>query len=700
MTDDTKVTLKINGKEVTAERGTKLIEVAKESGVEVPHFCYHKKLSIPANCRMCMVEVKGAPKPLPSCYTEVAQDMEVFTNSEIAQKAQKGVMELLLINHPLDCPICDQGGMCDLQDLAVGYGSDRSRYIEAKRAVPDKNLGPLIRTVMTRCIHCTRCIRFATEVAGVPEMGATGRGEEMQVGTYVEKALESELSGNMIDLCPVGALCSKPYSFTGRPWEMEETPSIDVMDALGSHIKVYHRDGKVMRIDPRPCDEINEEWISDTARFSYDGLYNNRLTTPYIQEKGKLVSTGWDNAFEKIKTAVKKSKPEAIAGLSGKMLSAEDLFSFRAFMKDVLKTDHIDGRLGGQFLPTLEERNLYTFGNGVESIDESDFILLIGTDPKLEAPVLNARLRKATQRGVEVALLGTEVNLTYPITYLGNTPQILLSVIAGEHALSKKLQKAQKPMVILGAEACLGRVDGVSLLKTVQDLAEQYGITTKQWNGFNVLHQNPGSVTALDLGVFPQKEHLSQAPKDSAEIAKAAKKGALDLLVLYGDVNLPVADLRKAKTVIYIGTHSSVYAQMADIVLPVAAYTEKNALWVNTEGRIQEGKRAVMPPLQAKEDWKVFRALSGVLGAELPFNTQKQLRAQLEEVLPLYKERGVLTHAKGRLDHAGQLSDEPFKLPVTQFYKTNEVLQASSVMTQTQDLANARKEAQLQKKVG
>lgn len=695
MSNDNQVTLKIDGKEVTVPQGTPLIEAARENGIEIPHFCYHKRLSVPANCRMCMVEVKGAPKPMPSCYTQAQPDMEVFTHSEIAENAQKGVMELLLINHPLDCPICDQGGMCDLQDMAVAYGSDRSRYMEAKRAVPDKNLGPLIRTVMTRCIHCTRCIRFATEVAGVEEMGATGRGEEMEVGTYVEKALESELSGNMIDLCPVGALCSKPYSFTARPWELEHTDSIDVMDALGSHVRVYHRGGRVMRIDPIECEEINEEWLSDAGRFSYDGLNRHRILTPMTRKGKNLEGTSWPEAFEKIKKLVKGVKPANIAGLAGDTFAAEDLYSFNAFMKETLKTDNVDARTDGSTITNEGDRCKYVFGSTIAGIDEADFVLLVGANPRLEVPVLNARIRKNVIAGkAEVAAVGERYDLTYDVDWAENTARTVAAIAAGEHPLAKKLKKAKNPMIIVGGKAVLARPDAPQIMRLLHKISEESGVVAKQWNGFNVLHQKPGRVAALDLGVYPEKKG-----KDTKQILKAIKDGKIDVLVLYGDPEIPVADLQKAKKIIYIGTNNGAYTDIADVALPAAAYTEKSALWVNTEGRVQEGLKAVPAPMQAKEDWKIFRALSEQIADPLPFDTQAQLREQIAEKASQYAQVGqVIPHEWKEFGMPGEVSDEPFEAPVKQFYKNNEIMRASQVMTECQDLSNARREARDEQK--
>jgi NADH-quinone oxidoreductase subunit G len=614
--------------------------------------------------------------------------MVVKTQSERTINARKGVMEFLLINHPLDCPICDQGGECDLQDIAVSYGSDRSRFAEAKRAVADKDIGPLIETVMTRCIHCTRCIRFATEVAGVPEMGATGRGENMQVGTYVEEALASELSGNMIDLCPVGALTSKPYEFTARPWELKRTDSIDVMDALGSHIRIDHRDGKVMRIVPRECDAINEEWISDAARFSYDGLVTDRLTHPMVRKGKKLTPVSWSEAFNAVAEAAKGLRKNRIAGLAGNILSAEDMYAFNAFMKTTLGTDNVDCRTNGLTIDG-KVRAAYIMNTPVADLDKVDAVLLVGCNPRLEAPVLNARLRKGvTKRRMKVASIGAPMDLTYPVKHLGDDPKLLDAILDGTHPFAEVLREATNGVIMVGARAVMTRADSQQLLDKAREIAEMYGFVRPEWNGFNVLHQSTGRITGLDLGVYPQQDGYH-----SQGIVEAIKGGKIDLLVLHGESQRPAEELAGAWCTVFIGTHDSPYAQMADIVLPAAAYTEKNALWTNVEGRVQEGRMAVRPPMEAKEDWKIYRALSEVMGHTLPFDTQTQLRTLIAKVNKAYAAENI-----GKIVRAdwlpfgmsGSVRDEALAVPVQVYYQTNEVLRASAVMRDCQDLADKR----------
>jgi NADH-quinone oxidoreductase subunit G len=682
------VKVTIDGQTVEVPKGSTIIQAAKKLDIEIPHFCYHDRLSVAGNCRMCLVDLEGAPKPVASCAWPVAENMVVNTKSERTLNARKGVMEFLLINHPLDCPICDQGGECDLQDIAVSYGSDRTRYHEAKRAVADKNIGPLIETVMTRCIHCTRCIRFATEVAGVPEMGATGRGENMEVGTYVEEALSSELSGNMIDLCPVGALTSKPYEFTARAWELRQTDSIDVMDGMGSHIRIDHRDGKVMRITPRECDEINEEWISDTARFSYDGLVKDRLTHPIVRKSGQLKATTWPQAFDEIAHAVKGIRKNRIAGIAGNTLCAEDLFAFNMFMKDTLGTDNVDCRTNGLTI-TGGVRSAYTLNTPIAKFDEVDAVLLIGCDPRLEAPVLNARLRKGVQkRGMKVASIGAPVDLGYASTDLGNTPKLLDDILEGKHPFADVLRDATNGIILVGARAVLTRPDSLQVLDKSREIAEMYGFVRPEWNGFNVISQVTGRTTGLDLSVYPEKDgyHVHGT-------LEALKSGKIDLLVIHGESHRAAEDFKGAKFTVYIGTHDSPYAQIADVVLPAAAYTEKNGLWTNIEGRVQEGHAAVRPPMEAKEDWKIYRALSEVLGHKLPFDTQTQLRGLIGKSHKAYAAEniGKITREPWQtFGVSGSVRDEPFIQPVRSFYQTNEIMRASDVMKECQDIADNR----------
>lgn len=672
------ITLTIDGKQTTVPAGSSIMDAAKSLDIEIPHFCFHKRLSVAGNCRMCLVQVEGGPpKPTASCCFPAGDGMVVHTQSEMVKEARKGVMEFLLINHPLDCPICDQAGECDLQDISVSYGSDQSHYNELKRAVEDKDIGPKIKTVMTRCIHCTRCIRFATEVAGVQEMGATFRGENMSVGTYVESALQSELAGNMIDLCPVGALTSKPYAFTGRNWELIKTPSVDIMDAVGSNIEVHSRAGKVMRVIPRENDIVNEEWISDTARFSYDGLYEDRITSPLIKKGKKFTSVGWKKAVETVLSKLKGNKN--IAGLAGDLHSVEDLFAFNAFMKQTLESDNVDARMNG-FALDGSFRPSYLFNSSIEGIDSADAIILIGSNPRLEAPIINARIRKnVVKRNLPVYMLGSEVDLTYAYKLIGTKPEDLVALNESKSAIFKELKKFEKPMLVIGADT-LGRKDALAIYKEAEKLADSIGALSSNWTGLNVLHNKPSGVAALDMNVYPEGKGM-----DVAKTVKALEKGDVDTLILYGESEYVTAEqLKGAKFTIYIGSHKGSYADIADVVLPVTPYTEKEAWWVNTEGRLQEAKAAVAPLMNAKEDWKVFRHLSGEMDKALPFNSLDELRAQIVEKHPEYKYVGTLAPAQKWVSIAGKgkVLKKSFEETVNDFYKSNEILRASKVMTE------------------
>lgn len=693
MSENNTVTLTIDGKQTTVPQGSSLMDAAKSLNIEVPHFCFHKRLSVAGNCRMCLVEVEGGPpKPTASCCFPAGDGMVVHTQSKMVKEARKGVMEFLLINHPLDCPICDQAGECDLQDISVSYGSDQSHYAEMKRAVEDKDIGPKIKTVMTRCIHCTRCIRFATEVAGVEEMGATFRGENMSVGTYVESALQSELAGNMIDLCPVGALTSKPYAFTGRSWELIKTPSVDIMDAVGSNIEIHSRAGKVMRVIPRENDSVNEEWISDTARFSYDGLYEDRITSPLLKKNKKFTAIGWKKAVETLLPKLKSKKE--IAGLAGDLHAVEDLFAFNAFMKETLETDHVDARVAG-FKLDGSFRPSYLFNSSIEGIDNADAVLFIGTNPRLEAPIINARVRKnVVSRNLPVYMLGAEVDLSYPYKLVGTTPEDLLNLNDKKSAIFKELKKYEKPMIVIGADT-VGRKDGLVLYKEAEKLADSIGALSSNWTGLNVLHNKPSSVASLDMKVHPEGKGM-----DAEKIIKALEKGKVDTLVLYGEsASVPAEKLKGAKFTVFIGSHKGEYADIADLVLPVTPYTEKDAWWVNTEGRVQEAKAAVQPLMNAKEDWKVFRHISGELGNPLAFNSLDELRATIVEKHPVYKYVGGLAPAEKWVSVAapGKVLKKAFEETVTNFYKSNEILKASKVMTDcaksTADKNNAMRKA-------
>ncbi|MDA0366921.1 MAG: NADH-quinone oxidoreductase subunit NuoG [Proteobacteria bacterium] len=668
------LTLNIDGNEITVEDGLTVLQACEIAGAEVPRFCYHDRLSIAGNCRMCLVEMEKSPKPIASCAMPVANGMVIYTNSASVKKAREGVMEFLLINHPLDCPICDQGGECDLQDQAMAFGRDRNRYIENKRAVKDKDLGPLVKTIMTRCIHCTRCIRFATEVAGVDELGATGRGEEMEVGTYVERALTSELSGNIIDLCPVGALTSKPYSFTARSWELRKTQTIDVMDAVGSNIRVDARGREIMRVLPRLNEEINEEWISDKTRFACDGLQRGRLDRPYVRKDGKLVAVSWAEAFETIANRIRSLDGARIAAIAGDLVDAEAMVALKDLM-GALGSQHIDCRQDGAKLDP-KVRASYLFNSGIAGIEDSDALLLIGTNPRWEAPLVNARIRKRWLVGnYLIGLVGERRDLTYQTDHLGAGPESLRDIL-NDGAFSDALKKAQRPMLIVG-QGALARPDGAAILDMARELAEKYGFITDDWNGFNVLHTAAARVGGLDLGFVPGPNG-----QDVNGILAGVESGSIEVVYLMGADELDMKRLQKA-FVIYQGHHGDAGAAGADVVLPGAAYTEKAGTYVNTEGRVQRALRAAFPPGEAREDWAIIRALSERLRHQLPYDTLEQVRERLVAVAASFGEPDVLPVLPWKtFGMAGETTAQPFVTPITDFYLTNAVSRASETMNQ------------------
>jgi NADH-quinone oxidoreductase subunit G len=673
-----------------------LLQACEAAGAEIPRFCFHERLSIAGNCRMCLIEVKGGPpKPVASCAMTVrdlrpgpnGEPPEMFTKSKMVKKAREGVMEFLLINHPLDCPICDQGGECDLQDQAMAYGVDGSRFVENKRAVEDKYIGPLVKTIMTRCIHCTRCIRFSAEVPGVPDLGATGRGEDMEITTYLEKAMSSELQGNVIDLCPVGALTSRPYEFQARPWELVKTESIDVMDALGSAIRVDTRGREVMRILPRLNEAVNEEWISDKTRFIWDGLRTQRLDRPYVRRDGRLVAATWGEAFSAIAGRVAATTSDRIGAIAGDLAAVEEMFALKQLMAS-LGVKNLDGRGAGEKHSPALGRASYIFNPTIAGIDHADAILIIGADPRHEAAVLNARIRKRwREAGVPVALIGEAVDLTYPYEHLGAGPQTLADVAAGAHAFAKVLGAAKRPLILLG-QGALARSDGPEVLALAAKIAIG-GEREEDWNGLAILHTAAARVGALDLGFVPGENGL-----DTIGMVAAAATKSLDVLFLLGADEIAMNALGSA-FVVYIGTHGDNGAHRADVILPGAAYTEKSGTYVNTEGRVQMAARAGFPPGDAREDWAILRALSDVLGKRLPFDSLAELRAHLYAAYPHFGrvdqiEAGSLDSVKALAGYNGKTSTEPFKNVIEDFYLTNPIARASAVMAECSALAASR----------
>ena len=664
---------KVNGVEVEFEPGMTVLQVAELAGEEIPRFCYHERLSIAGNCRMCLVEVKpGPPKPQASCALPAADNQEIFTNTPMVKKAREGVMEFLLINHPLDCPICDQGGECAVQDQAVGYGRDDSRFALNKRAVEEKAMGPLINTVMTRCIQCTRCVRFITEVAGVPEIGLISRGEDVEITTYLGSAVTSELSGNVIDLCPVGALTSKPYAFNARPWELKKTETVDVMDAMGAAIRVDSRGPAVLRVLPRINEDVNEEWISDKTRFAVDGLSRQRLDTPYIRENGRLRPASWKEALDLAAARLSAAAPGRVGAIAGDLQDAESMKAtldlFRA-----LGSANTDCRQDGMALGA-GPRESWLFNAAIAGLEEADVVLLVGTNPRFEAPVLNARLRRRWLAGaLQVGLVGEAADLTYEFEHLGDTAAALATLAKSRSGFAKVLKGAKAPALVIGAGALSGP-DGAAVAHAAAQVAKAFGMS------WNVLHTAASRVGGLDMGFIPGEGGL--------DARAMTAKGALDVLFLLGadEIDLSASDAFR----IYLGSHGDAGAHAADLILPGAAYTEKDGLYVNLEGRVQLGQRAVFPKGEAREDWTILRALSERLGKTLPYDTLDQLRARLFAEHPTF---GQIDWApKGQADLSaigapGDLGDAPLASAVKAFHLTNPVARASVTMAECAALA-------------
>jgi len=674
---------KVNGVEVEFEPGMTVLQVAELAGEEIPRFCYHERLSIAGNCRMCLVEVKpGPPKPQASCALPAADNQEIFTRTPMVKKAREGVMEFLLINHPLDCPICDQGGECDLQDQAMGYGRDDTRYEENKRAVEEKEMGPLIKTVMTRCIQCTRCVRFITEVAGVPEIGLISRGEDVEITTYLGAAVTSELSGNVNDLCPVGALTHRPWAFNYRPWELKKTQSVDVMDALGSAIRVDSRGAAVLRVLPRINEDINEEWLSDKSRYAVDGLGRQRLDRPYVRQNGRLAPASWPEAFAAIAEKVAATSADRIGVVAGDLQDAESLKAALDLFT-ALGVKNLDCRQDGSALGS-GPREGWLFNSTLAGIESADVVLIVGANPRLEAPVFNTRLRKQWVAGqTRIGVIGEQADLTYQYDYLGAGPATVAGLAKSRSDFAKAFKAAERPAIIIG-QGALAREDGAAVLKALASLAASVKLVREGWNGWNVLHGAAARVAGLDMGFVPGEGALSTRDM--------LKPGALDLLFLLGADECE-ASASGAFTV-YLGSHGDRGAHKADVILPGAAYTEKNGLYVNTEGRVQMGERAVFPKGEAREDWAILRALSDRLGKTLPYDSLDQLRAKLFADHPTF---GQIDFAPGSiptlfdlsaLGAEGELSETPFKSAVEAFHLTNPIARASVTMAECAALAS------------
>ncbi len=657
--------LKVNDIEVEVEEGLTVLQACEKAGVEIPRFCYHEKLSIAGNCRMCLVEIEKSPKPIASCAMPAAEGMVIKTNTPKIEKSRKGVMEFLLANHPLDCPVCDQGGECDLQDQSMFYGIDKSRFKENKRAVPDKNMGPLIKTQMTRCIHCTRCIRFATEIAGVPELGAIGRGEDMQITTYLEKSIQSELSGNVIDLCPVGALTSKPYVFEARPWELKKTETIDVMDAVGSNIRVDTYDWEVKRVLPIINEDINEEWISDKTRYACDGLLSQRLDTPYIKYNNKFEKASWDEVFKIIKSKIQNTDKAKIAGFVGDLINMEASYIFKEFLERTIDTKNYESRSSDMFIDSSKREN-YLFNSTINGIEESDLILLIGTNPRFEATMLNARIRKAYLKNkVKIVSLNNLGDLTYPYKSLDGKTQTIKDIFENKNELTKEVIEAKKPIIIFG-ESFLKSKSAKFLFSSFKNFLLDNNKFTDDWNPLNFLPSDAATVGNLDLDIIDKKN----------ELIKNLNEHKFDLVFLMGQDNLKFN--KKNEFIIYVGSHGDNGAELADIILPGAAYTEQSGHYTNLEGKVQKAYKASYPPGDAKEDWEIINNLAEFMNNRKLFNDRDELESSMFNYINLKKEKQE-SPSNSKVD-LSDFEDEILKITYKDYYFSNVIARSSKTM--------------------
>ncbi len=657
--------LKVNDTVVEVEEGLTVLQACEKAGVEIPRFCYHEKLSIAGNCRMCLVEMEKSPKPIASCAMPAAEGMVIKTNTPKIEKSRKGVMEFLLANHPLDCPVCDQGGECDLQDQSMFYGIDKSRFKENKRAVPDKNMGPLIKTQMTRCIHCTRCVRFATEIAGVPELGAIGRGEDMQITTYLEQSVKSELSGNVIDLCPVGALTSKPYIFEARPWELKKTETIDVMDAVGSNIRVDTYDWEVKRVLPIINEDINEEWISDKTRYACDGLLNQRLDTPYVKYNNKFEKASWEEVYKIIKSKIENTDKEKICGIVGDLTNMEASFILKEFFDRTLNSNKYESRSSSSFIDTTEREN-YLFNSTINGIEETDLILLIGANPRFEATILNARIRKAyLSNNTKIISLNDVGDLTYPYESHNGQTQTIKDIIENNNDISKSILDSKKPMVIIG-ESFLKLKSANYLFYALKEYLLNNNKFSKDWNPLNILSTDAATVGNFDLDLINLKD----------EIIKNLNNNSFELVYLLGQDNLKFN--KKNEFVIYQGSHGDKGAEIADIILPGAAYTEQSGHFTNLEGKIQKAHKASYPPGLAKEDWQIINELAELMNNRKLFNDKEELESSMFNFLNLKKEKQKTSVVKK--DYQINFENENLKVEFKDYYFSNVISRSSKTM--------------------
>ncbi len=661
------IKLKINEIDIEVEDGTTVLQACEKAGFEIPRFCYHEKLSIAGNCRMCLVEMEKSPKPIASCAMPASDGMNIKTNTQLVEKARKGVMEFLLANHPLDCPVCDQGGECDLQDQSMFYGIDKSRYKENKRFVPDKYMGPLIKTQMTRCIHCTRCIRFATEIGGVPELGAIGRGEDMQITTYLEKSMESELSANVIDLCPVGALTSKPYVFEARPWELKKTETIDVMDAVGSNIRVDTYGWEVKRVLPRINEDINEEWISDKTRYSCDGLKNQRLDVPYFRDKNEFKKISWEYANQIIIEKINNTAPEKIAGLTGDLTNMETGYIIKEFFSKTIKSKFLDCRNGEYYINNSNREN-YIFNSNINGIDESDLIILIGTNPRYEATILNLRIRQSYLKNkTEIYSLGDIGEQTYPYSILQNSSDEIKNILENENSeIAGKIKKSLKPIIIIG-QSVLKLKSGKYIFENIKDYLIKNNKINDQWKALNILSNNAATVGSYDLDL------LSGNGNQNPTLTKI-KENNFEIVFLFGQDDLNFN--KKDEFVIYIGSHGDRGAELANIILPGASFTEQEGHFTNLEGKIQKAYRASYPPGQAKEDWEIVNNLSKLIKRKKLFNNKNELIDAMFNYLKLNKKED------NTIDSDCAFISEKIHVDQIDYYFSNVVSRASKTMAE------------------
>ena len=660
--------LKVNEIDIEVEEGLTVLQACEKAGVEIPRFCYHEKLSIAGNCRMCLVELEKSPKPVASCAMPASEGMNIKTNTEFVEKARKGVMEFLLANHPLDCPVCDQGGECDLQDQSMFYGVDKSRYKENKRAVSEKNMGPLIKTQMTRCIHCTRCVRFATEVAGVTEIGAIGRGEDMEITTYLEQSMQSELSANVVDLCPVGALTSKPYVFEARPWELKKTESIDVMDAIGSNIRVDTYGWEVKRILPRINEDINEEWISDKTRYACDGLLNQRLDTPYIKYNGKFEKASWNEVFNIIKSKFKNADKDKICGMSGDLVNMETLYIFKEFFNKTLGSHNVESRSDHTYLNS-EKRENYLFNSTINGIEEADFILLIGSNPRYEATILNARIRKAyLQNKTKIISLNDVGDLTYPYESLDGDIENIKKITEDNHEVSSLIKEAKKPLIIFG-QSSLKTKSAKYIFESVKSFLKKNHKMSDEWNSLNTISENASTVGSFDLGLYKTVD-------GSNEVLKDLENHMFEIVYLLGVDNLKFE--KKNEFIIYQGSHGDKGAEIADIILPGAAYTEQNGYFTNLEGKIQKAYKASFPPEEAKEDWLIINELAETMNHRKLFNDKDELDSSLLNQINLFIEKDK--SIKSSTVENVEFKQEILKVENEDYYYSNAIARASKTM--------------------